>query len=52
MAKVFGLQTAPLPFASPDINVMQLWHKRFDADKAHEWLRGLVRSICQKDPQR
>ncbi len=46
LAKSLGLGLRPLPFISPEITVMQLWHKRFDADKAHTWLRDLVRSIC------
>lgn len=48
LAKSLGLATRPLPFVSPEITVMQLWHKRFDADKAHSWLRHLVHSICDK----
>lgn len=48
IAKSLGLAIRPLPFISPELTVMQLWHKRFDADKGHTWLRGLVRSICNK----
>ena len=36
----------PLPFAIPDIAVSMFWHPRIDADPAHRWLRGQIRTIC------
>jgi DNA-binding transcriptional LysR family regulator len=39
-----------LPFATPQITVSLLWHPRFDADPAHRWLRGCVRSVCLEHP--
>jgi DNA-binding transcriptional LysR family regulator len=36
----------PLPVSMPAITVSLLWHPRLDADPAHRWLRGVVRSVC------
>jgi len=52
MAQTFGLEIRELPFESPDIVVSQLWHKRYDADKAHMWMRELVHSICDDNNKR
>lgn len=35
-----------LPVATPEITVSLLWHPRLDADPAHRWLRGCVRTVC------
>lgn len=44
------LQLAPLPeeLQSPPFTVSQIWHERFTEDAAHQWLRRLVKSACQK----
>ncbi|NOK16224.1 LysR family transcriptional regulator [Corallococcus carmarthensis] len=41
-SEAYALQvfTPPLPVRPFDI--FQVWHDRFDADPAHQWLRGLV----------
>jgi DNA-binding transcriptional LysR family regulator len=36
----------PLPFATPELVISQIWHPRFDADPAHRWLRSRVREVC------
>lgn len=41
-----GLYSFPLPVPVPEITVSLLWHPRMDADPAHRWLRGCVRSVC------
>jgi DNA-binding transcriptional LysR family regulator len=41
-----GMHTFALPVATPDFVVSLLWHPRLDADPAHRWLRGCVRSCC------
>jgi DNA-binding transcriptional LysR family regulator len=41
-----GLHSFPLPVTTPGFTVSMLWHPRLDADPAHRWLRGLVRSSC------
>ena len=39
-----------LPLAVPHFTVSLLWHPRMDADQAHRWLRGCVRSACASAP--
>jgi DNA-binding transcriptional LysR family regulator len=41
-----GLHSFDLPFETAPFTVSMLWHPRMDADPAHRWLRGCVRSIC------
>jgi DNA-binding transcriptional LysR family regulator len=42
-----GVRSFPLPVVTKSITVSQMWHPRMDADPAHRWLRGLVRTVCQ-----
>ena len=37
-----GLRVFPAPEASQPIQIVLLWHRRFDADPAGQWLRDLV----------
>lgn len=41
-----GLFSFPLPVSLPEHTISMLWHPRMDADPAHRWLRGCVRSTC------
>lgn len=41
-----GLHSFDLPFAIAPFTISMLWHPRMDGDKAHRWLRGLVRTVC------
>lgn len=41
-----GLESFPLPFATPDFTVSMLWHPRLQRDPAHRWLRACVRDVC------
>lgn len=41
-----GMHTFALPVATPEFTVSVLWHPRLDADPAHRWLRGVLRSVC------
>jgi len=43
-----GMHSFALPFASPEIKVSMFWHPRMDADPAHRWLRGCIRSVCSQ----
>jgi DNA-binding transcriptional LysR family regulator len=44
------LQTAPLPFASPAIEIHMYWHQRHHHDPAHRWLRTqLIHSLQALD---
>jgi DNA-binding transcriptional LysR family regulator len=40
--RTYGLSTRKLPFASPSIRTAMLWHRRFDNQPAHRWLRGVI----------
>ncbi|XXX78368.1 LysR family transcriptional regulator [Sorangium sp. So ce134] len=41
------LSALPLPLDAPELRIVQLWHQRFESDKAHAWLRGHTRAILQ-----
>ncbi|MCI0490580.1 MAG: LysR family transcriptional regulator [Blastocatellia bacterium] len=36
------IQILPLPFAIPAFRLTMLWHKRNEADPAHQWLRKMI----------
>jgi DNA-binding transcriptional LysR family regulator len=40
----FDLVTRPLPIEQPRIQVNCSWHRRYDSDAAHAWLRQQVRA--------
>jgi len=40
------LVSTPLPFDAPETRVHQWWHKRYDNDAGHRWLRDLSRRAC------
>lgn len=45
-----GLRTGKHSFSLPvevaPFKISMLWHPRMDADLAHRWLRGCVRTVC------
>ena len=41
-----GMHTFSLPLPIAQFTVSMLWHPRLDADPAHRWLRGCIRSTC------
>jgi DNA-binding transcriptional LysR family regulator len=43
----YGLSICGLPFASPVIRTTMLWHRRFDDQPAHLWLRTLVQQTAE-----
>ena len=45
-AKRYNLTTLPLPLAVQPIPLDLIWHRRFDADKIHAWLREQVVASC------
>jgi len=45
-----GMHTFTLPFATPEFTVSLLWHPRFQADPAHQWLRNIVVETCALRP--
>jgi LysR family transcriptional regulator, nod-box dependent transcriptional activator len=42
------VKTFPLPFDTPPLHEILLWHKRNDADPAHVWLRDMVVRLTQE----
>lgn len=37
----------PLPMKVPELEFIQIWHKRYDGDPGHHWLRDLVLDAVQ-----
>ena len=44
LVEAFGLVTRPLPVEYPAIQINCNWHRRYDSDPAHVWLREQVRA--------
>src|SRR5258708_10591474 len=44
--RTYRLATCQLPFASPAIRTEMLWHRRFDEQPAHHWLRGVIQRVA------
>ena len=42
-----GLSAFDLPVAVPEITISAMWHPRFDADPAHQWLRETIVMTCR-----
>lgn len=40
-----GINIYPLPFESPRVRVVQVWHRRYDQDAANQWLRSVVKDV-------
>lgn len=47
MVSAFNLRTLPIPLDLLSVPVIQAWHRRYDNDKAHTWLRTQVREVLQ-----
>jgi len=47
-ASTLPIKTFPLPFETPALNEILLWHKRNDSDPAHAWLRDLLVRLTQE----
>jgi DNA-binding transcriptional LysR family regulator len=48
LAHHHALQICRPPYRSPAAQLTMLWHRRFDSDPAHQWLRGVIRSIAER----
>jgi LysR family transcriptional regulator, nod-box dependent transcriptional activator len=46
-AATLPVKTFPLPFETPLMHEILLWHKRNESDPAHAWLRDLVVELTQ-----
>jgi DNA-binding transcriptional LysR family regulator len=45
LAADLGLVTFPVPLDLAPLEISQVWHRRYDADAAHAWLRRCVREV-------
>ncbi len=45
-----GMYSFPLPVPTEAFTLSLLWHPRFGADPAHQWLRSLLREVCMEMP--
>lgn len=46
-AKTLGLELFELPVGGHELDVGMSWHRRYDRDDAHLWLRDQVRSVLE-----
>jgi DNA-binding transcriptional LysR family regulator len=42
------LASAPMPIACPPMPMFMIWHRRYQQDAAHQWLRGELSQIAQQ----
>jgi LysR family nod box-dependent transcriptional activator len=47
-ASTLPIKTFPLPFETPALHEILLWHKRNESDPAHAWLRELLVRLTQQ----
>lgn len=45
---LLNLAYQELPFSIPNIITHQVWHSQYDQDKAHLWLRNIIKGIFQQ----
>ena len=45
-----GLTVFPVPMNVPELEFIQIWHKRYEGDPGHRWLRDLVLDAVRKNP--
>jgi hypothetical protein len=46
-ARTYGLSTREFPFAASAISTQMRWHRRFDDQAAHLWLRTFVERTAE-----
>jgi DNA-binding transcriptional LysR family regulator len=46
LGKLLDLKLMRPPIDIPPFKVTQIWHKRYDTDQGHKWLRNLAQEIC------
>jgi len=47
-SRVHAIELTPLPFPSPPVTSVMVWHSRFDDHPAHKWLRDSVLSAASQ----
>jgi DNA-binding transcriptional LysR family regulator len=45
-AQTANVKVMQLPFSSPVLTTTMLWHRRFDVDPAHQWIRSLIAEVA------
>jgi DNA-binding transcriptional LysR family regulator len=48
--EALGLRSFELPFAPLVVAISFAWHRRYDADQAHRWLRNVIRDVGRLPP--
>jgi DNA-binding transcriptional LysR family regulator len=48
--KSLPVRAFDLPFKSPEISVVQVWHERLHRNSLHKWFRGLLRQVPSRPP--
>jgi DNA-binding transcriptional LysR family regulator len=43
------IRVVPISIKLPEISYIQVWHPRNDAEPAHLWLRGLIKSVSAEE---
>lgn len=51
MTNDLSLMELPRELQTPPFTISQIWHERFTEDPAHQWLRRLIKSECQRRQQ-
>jgi hypothetical protein len=46
--KSYPIEIKELPFKSPEVRSIMLWHRRLDDSPGHRWLREVVAKISKK----
>ena len=52
LARDVGLAVADLPFPSPPIESLLLWHRNADSDPGNLWMRETIRAVATGGPAR
>ncbi|SFR63343.1 DNA-binding transcriptional regulator, LysR family [Marinobacter daqiaonensis] len=42
-----GFATAPLPFDYGDVNLLMIWHQRYQTDAGHRWIRNELATVAR-----
>ena len=50
LAKLAPVKILPLPFATPEMREVVIWHERNDPDPGHAWLREIVIEAARTQP--
>lgn len=46
--RAYPIELTDLPFTSPVVRSIMLWHRRFDNQRAHRWLRETITSVARQ----